>query len=183
MALGALVRRVLGARIGRRAGEHYRAIYVDLGKVAEALATVIPRDAHLLDVGGGDGQPINHLLSDARRLNRDHIGSCTLRRSMDRMHAIEGQVKRMPRTSLAQFVRACQRVTRRNFNCGRNASHSKVRAPQISRSVGVLLESITGPTNYRERRRTRSLACLLGFWSDRYVTGDRNVSLIFERAT
>ena len=57
-----MIRRLLGSRLSRHAGRWYRSIFVDLTKVAAALATAIPRNAHLLDIGGGDGQPINHLL-------------------------------------------------------------------------------------------------------------------------
>jgi hypothetical protein len=63
MAPGALIRGVLGARLARRAGRWYRMIFVDLAKEAAALAAVIPLDARLLDIGGGDGEHLNHLLA------------------------------------------------------------------------------------------------------------------------
>jgi 16S rRNA G527 N7-methylase RsmG len=63
MALGQAIRRLLGPRLARFAGRCYRAIFVDLAKEAAALSTAIPRDAQVLDVGGGDGEPLNHLLA------------------------------------------------------------------------------------------------------------------------
>ena len=103
MALGPIIRRFLGPRLARRAGEYYRAIYVDLPRVAAALAAVIPRDAHLLDVGGGDGQPINHLLSLRPDLTITTLDPAPeVGQWIDARHA--NQVKRLPRTSLAEFV-------------------------------------------------------------------------------
>lgn len=177
MALGALVRRFLGARLGRRAGERYRAIYVDLEKVALALAAVIPRDAHLLDVGGGDGQPINHLL----RVRPD-LTITTLDPAPAVGQWIEPrydmQVKRLPRTSLAQFLASPN--ARADAILIADVMHH---IPESARrefldSVRILLDRVPGlrivvkdvePGHWRSR---------LGFWSDRYVTGDRNVSLI-----
>ena len=54
MSVGSLVRRVLGKRF-HLLGEPYRAIFVDLDKVATAIAAALPPHAHCLDVGGGDG--------------------------------------------------------------------------------------------------------------------------------
>src|ERR1700690_2843040 len=62
MPIGPSIRRLLGAGLARRAGRWYRAIFVDLAREAAALASAIPYNAHVLDVGGGDGEPLNHLL-------------------------------------------------------------------------------------------------------------------------
>lgn len=180
MALGPLIRRFLGPRLGRRAGEYYRAIYVDLAKVAAALATVIPRDAHLLDVGGGDGQPINHLLSVRPDLTITTLDPApVVGQWIDARY--DGQVKRLPRSSLAEFV-ACPHAHADVILIADVMHH----IPEAGRhefldSVGVLLERVPNlriivkdvePGHWRSR---------LGFWSDRYVTGDRNVSLISRR--
>src|SRR5277367_2466544 len=107
MVLGPLIRRYLGPRLARRAGGYYRAIYVDLAKVAAAVAPVIPRDAHLLDVGGGDGQPINHLLSVRPDLTITTLDPApVVGQWID--PRFDGQVKLLPQTSLAEFV-ACPR--------------------------------------------------------------------------
>src|SRR5450755_192141 len=103
MALGPAIRRLLGARLARRAGRLYRALYVDLAKEAAALATVIPRDSHLLDVGGGDGEPRNHLLAlrpDIRITTLDPapvVGQWIDAR-------FDGHVTRLPGTSLADYL-------------------------------------------------------------------------------
>jgi hypothetical protein len=177
MALGPLIRRFLGPRLGRRAGEYYRAIYVDLAKVAAALGAVIPRNAHLLDVGGGDGQPLNHLLSIRPDLTITTLDPAPMvGQWIDSRY--EDQVKRLPRTSLAEY--AADPHAHPDVILIADVMHH---IPTSARhnfldSAGVLLDRVpklriivkdVEPDHWRAR---------LGFWSDRYVTGDRNVSLI-----
>jgi 2-polyprenyl-6-hydroxyphenyl methylase/3-demethylubiquinone-9 3-methyltransferase len=65
---GKLVRRLLGDRIFASVVRVYRAIYVDLDAVAECIP-VLPPGAELLDVGGGDGALLDHLLRRQPHLN------------------------------------------------------------------------------------------------------------------
>jgi hypothetical protein len=177
MALGPTIRRFLGPRLARRAGEYYRAIYVDLAKVAAALAAVIPRDARLLDVGGGDGQPVNHLLSlrpDLKITTLDpapEVGQWIDARYDDR-------VERLPLTSLAEFV-ACPHADLDVILIADVMHH----IPRLSRhkfldSVGVLLDREPSLRIIVKDVEPGHWRALLGSWSDRYITGDRNVSLI-----
>ena len=177
MALGQLVRRFLGPRLARQSGGYYRAIYVDLAKVAAALATVIPPNAHLLDVGGGDGQPINYLLSIRPDLTITTLDPApVVGQWLDPRY--EGQVRRLPRTSLAEFV-------------AYSHAHPKViliadvlhHIPKPARrefldSVAALLERVPDLRIIVKDVEPGNWRALLGVWSDRYVTGDRNVSLI-----
>ena len=177
MALGPLIRRFLGPRLASRAGANYRAIYVDLAKVAAALAAVIPRDAHLLDVGGGDGQPLNHLLSIRPDLTITTLDPAPLvGQWIDARHA--GQVKRLPRTSLAEFV-ACPHANPDVILIADVMHHIPRSArPKFLDSVGILLDRIPGLRVIVKDVEPGHWRALFGFWSDRYVTGDRNVSLI-----
>ncbi|HEV7613173.1 MAG TPA: methyltransferase domain-containing protein [Steroidobacteraceae bacterium] len=175
MSPGPAIRRLLGARLARHAGRWYRAIYVDLAKEAAALATVIPRDAAVLDIGGGDGQPLNHLLalrSDLKITTLDPgpvVGQWIDVR-------FQGQVTRLPSTSLAQYLAA-----------GRPNPDAILIAdvlhhiPESSRtsfldSVSVLLERVPQLRIIVKDVEPGSWRALLGYWSDRYITGDRNVS-------
>jgi hypothetical protein len=176
MALGPLIRHVLGPRLARRAGEHYRAIYVDLAKVAAALAAVIPRNAHLLDVGGGDGQPINRLLSIRPDLTITTLDPApVVGQWIDPRY--EGRVTRLPRTSLAEFVASHAHldvilIADVMHHIPKSARH------KFLDSVGILLERVPGLRIIVKDVEPGHWRALLGFWSDRYVTGDRNVSLI-----
>jgi len=177
MALGPLVRRFLGPRLARRAGEYYRAIYVDLAKVAAALAPVIPRDAHLLDVGGGDGQPLNHLLSVRPDLTITTLDpAAVVGQWIDARY--DGHVKRLPRTSLAEFV-ACPHAHPDVILMADVMHHiPKSARHKFLDSVGVLLERVPGLRIIVKDVEPGYWRALVGFWSDRYVTGDQNVSLI-----
>jgi hypothetical protein len=177
MALGPLIRRFLGPRLARRAGEHYRAIYVDLAKVAAALAEVIPRDAQVLDVGGGDGQPINHLLSVRPDLTITTLDPApVVGQWIDPRY--EGQVTRLPGTSLAEFV-ACSRAHPDVILIADVMHHiPKSTRRHFLDSVGVLLERLPDLRVIVKDVEPGHWRALLGFWSDRYVTGDQNVNLI-----
>jgi hypothetical protein len=177
MALGQLIRRCLGPRLARRAGEHYRTIYVDLAKVAAALGTVIPRNAHLLDVGGGDGQPLNHLLSIRPDLTITTLDPAPMvGQWIDSRY--EDQVKRLPRTSLAEFV--ANPHARPDVILIADVMHHipKSARHRFLDSVGVLLDRVPNLRIIVKDVEPGHWRALLGFWSDRYVTGDRNVSLI-----
>lgn len=171
------MRRFLGARLARRAGEYYRGIYVDLGKVAAALAAVIPRDAHLLDVGGGDGQPLNHLLSLRPDLTITTLDPApVVGQWIDPRY--DRQVKRLPRTSLAEFA-ACPQAQPDIILIADVMHHiPKSARPKFLDSVGVLLDRVPSLRVIVKDVEPGHWRSLLGFWSDRYVTVDRNVSLI-----
>lgn len=177
MALGAAIRRLLGARLARRAGLWYRSIFVDLAKVAEALAAVLPRDAHLLDIGGGDGQPLNHLLA-----MRPDLTITTLDPAPIVGQWIEGRfdsrVTRMPATSLAEYV-SHSPANPDAILIADVMHHIPPAARQgFLASVRVLLDRAPKLRIIVKDVEPGSWRALLGFWSDRYVTGDRNVSLI-----
>ena len=61
MTPGKLARKILG-RYTVPVGQVYRRIFVDLGTIAKQFDGAIPRNAHILDIGGGDGALIEFLL-------------------------------------------------------------------------------------------------------------------------
>ncbi len=177
MALGPLIRRFLGPRLARRAGEYYRAIYVDLAKVAEALAAVIARDAHLLDVGGGDGQPLNHLLAMRPDLTITTLDPAPMVGQWIEAR-YESQVKRLPRKSLAEFVKCLHAYPDAILVADVMHHIPKFARHEFLDSIGVLLDRVPNLRIIVKDVEPGHWRALLGSWSDRYVTGDRNVSLI-----
>jgi hypothetical protein len=171
------VRRLLGARLARHAGRCYRAIFVDLAKEAAALGSLIPRDAHVLDIGGGDGEPLNHLLSlrpDLRVTTLDP-GPLVGEWIEDRF---EHRVTRLPRTTLGQFLAS-----------GRSDPDVILIAdvmhhiPEPGRAafldcVKTLLERVPSLRIVIKDVEPGSWRALLGYWSDRYLSGDRGVKSI-----
>lgn len=177
MPLGPAVRRLVGARGARRLGRWYRAIFVDLAKEAAALAAVIPREAHLLDVGGGDGEPLNHLLAvrrDLRVTTLDPgpiVGQWIEARFDDR-------VVRLPGTTLGEYV-AAGRPDPDAVLIADVLHHIPVPARRaFLLGVRVLLERAPRLRVIVKDVEPGSWRALLGYWSDRYVTGDRDVSPI-----
>jgi hypothetical protein len=177
VALGPAIRGVLGARWARRAGRWYRAIYVDLAKEAAALASAMPRDAHLLDIGGGDGEPLNHLLNlrpDLRVTTLDPgpvVGQWIEAR-------FDGQVTRLPGTSLAEYL-AGSRVNPDAILIADVLHH----IPEIARadflgSVRTLLDRVPTLRIIVKDVEPGYWRALLGCWSDRYITGDVDVKPI-----
>ncbi len=177
MALGPAVRRLVGARWARRLGRCYRAIFVDLRKEAAALAAVIPSGAHVLDVGGGDGEPLNHLLAvrgDLRVTTLDPgevVGQWIEPRYASR-------VTRLPGTSLAGYL-----VSGRSDPDAILIADVLHHIPESERAaflhtVRVLLDRAPGLRVIVKDVEPGSWRALLGYWSDVYVTGDKRVSPI-----
>jgi len=177
MPIGQTIRYLLGPRTAFRVGRFYRAIFVDLSKVATELAAAIPHNAHLLDVGGGDGQPLNYLLSlrpDLMITTLDpgpNVGQWI----EERFH---NRVMRLPATTLADYVALGQ--TNVDAMLISDVMHH---IPEDARrsflgSVRILIERLPGLRIIVKDVEPGYLRAFLGYWSDRYVTGDRNVSLV-----
>jgi hypothetical protein len=175
--LGPAIRRVLGLRRARTLGRWYRAVFVDLAKEAAALASVIPPGAHLLDVGGGDGEPLNRLLalrSDIRITTIDP-GPAVGLWIETRFHA---RVTRLPCTTLADYL-AASRPDPDAVLIADVMHH----IPEAARagflgSVRVLLERVPRLRIIVKDVEPGSWRALLGYWSDRYLSGDARVSPI-----
>jgi len=177
LALGQTIRRLLGARLARRAGRWYRAIFVDLRKEAAALSAVIPPNAHVLDVGGGDGEPLNHLLA-----HRPDLRVTTLDLGPVVGEWIEArfarQVTRLPGMSLFDYL-ASGREPPTVLLIADVMHHIPERTRgAFLQSVAVLLGRVPALRIVVKDVEPGSWRAVLGFWSDRYITGDTQVSPI-----
>jgi hypothetical protein len=177
MSPGRFLRTVLGDRLSRVAGRVYRAIFVDMEKATAAIAAELPTAAQVLDVGGGDGEPLNRLLelrSDVRITTIDvapGVGRWIHARHLPR-------VTRIASTSLQAYVASgrplpdvllLSDVMHHVPVAGRDAFLAAVadvlkRAPRLR----IIVKDVE-PGHWR---------ATLGRLSDRYVTGDRDVQLI-----
>jgi hypothetical protein len=177
VALGATIRQLLGPRLARHAGRWYRSIYVDLAKEAGAIDAAIPRNAHLLDIGGGDGEPLNHLLSrrpdlcvttiDPGPVVGQWIEPC-----------FEKRVTRLPRTSLTEYV-AGGSVDPDVILIADVMHHiPKTARANFLNSVGLLLQRVPHLRIIVKDVEPGHWRSLLGYWSDRYITGDLDVNPI-----
>ena len=177
MSPGLLVRRLLGPRLARLAGRRYRALFVDLEAVAGELGKAIPTNAAVLDVGGGDGDPLNRLLA---RRNDIHVttldvapgvGRWIEARYLDRVTCLESTTlqsylasgRPLPDVVLISDVMHHVPVAERDSFLSTVAEVLR-RAPEAR----IIIKDVE-PGHWR---------ATLGRWSDLYVTGDRNVQLI-----
>jgi hypothetical protein len=177
MRLGQTIRRILGARLARRVGRWYRAIYVDLAKEAAAVSSAIPRGAHLLDIGGGDGEPLNHLLALRPDLHITTLDPAPIVGQWVE-ERFDGQVARLPGTNLAEYLSEGQA-----FPDAILISDVLHHIPMTARaaflgSIGVILERAPELRIIVKDVEPGHWRALLGYWSDRYITGDAHVSPI-----
>jgi Methyltransferase domain len=174
MSLGRVVRTLLGDRLSRSVGHGYRRIFVDLAQVSAVIAAAIPARGHVLDVGGGDGEPLNfllHLRPDIRVTTIDpgeRVGQWIV-------PCHDTRVVRLPRTSLQQYL-ASNRPAPDVVLLSDVVHHVPPNArAALFAAIGAMLRKYPGirlivkdvePGHWRAR---------LGYLSDRYVTGDRHV--------
>jgi hypothetical protein len=177
MALGSAIRSLLGMRLARRVGRCYRRIFVDLAQEAAALSTVLPSDAHVLDVGGGDGEPLNSLLA-----LRPDLRITTLDLKPVVGEWIEARfalrVTRLGSTSLADYL-AAGRPDPDALLIADVLHHIPVAERSgFLRSVRALLERAPHLRIIVKDVEPGSWRAILGSLSDRYLTGDLGVSPI-----
>jgi hypothetical protein len=164
--------------LGRRAralGRAYRALFVDLSTVAEVLASAIPNAAHILDVGGGDGEHLNGLLDlrpDLRVTTIDVAPAVGI--WIEERHAT--RVVCMPATDLRRYVA---------LNCPApdallisDVVHHipPDQRPAFFADLARGFDRWPGLRVIIKDVEPGHLRSTLGYLSDRFVTGDRHVS-------
>lgn len=177
MSLGRTIRAALGNDLSKWVGRYYRAVFVDLTKVAAVYSASIPINSLVLDVGGGDGEPLNYLLDSRPDLFVTLIDLVpVIGQWLEPRHA--ARVALMPSTSLAQYLALKQ-------PCPDVLLLSDVMHHIPESERGNFFRSVAGLLQIAPKLRiivkdvepgfARSA---LGYWSDKYVTGDKQVSLI-----
>src|SRR5688572_8716954 len=102
MPVGPTARRVLGPHLFQYASHVYRSIFVDLELVAKTMSHHLPPQAHLVDVGGGDGAPLNPLLDVRPDVSVTMIDLAkNIGGGVEPRHA--GRVRMLPGTSLRDY--------------------------------------------------------------------------------
>lgn len=62
MSIGNIVRQLLGKKLFFKVAYYYRRFFVDLALVASVIEKHLPKNASVLDIGGGDGALLNEIL-------------------------------------------------------------------------------------------------------------------------
>ncbi|MGE0315633.1 MAG: methyltransferase domain-containing protein [Lautropia sp.] len=178
---GRAIRRVLGPTLARVVGDAYRAIFVDLDAVADAIAPCLPAGARVLDCGGGDGFPLNFLLARRPDLRITLVDpSASAGQWIDA--AWRSKVDVHPGLTLAGYVE------RHGFDHDvilmSDVVHHLAPAPrrEVFATIAALSARRPGLLLLVKDVEPGSPRALLGLWSDRYLTGDRDVDPIGQRA-
>jgi len=169
---GRLARRVLGPLFPASAGL-YRRVFVDMERVASWIAERLPKDARVLDVGGGDGYLVNCLL----RQRPDIVVTMTdIADDIGRLvcASFHGRVIFRSATDISVIsephdVRLLSDVL--------HHVPAQVRPIFLSR-VGAAAERIGCDRIIIKDIEPKGLRSRLSLLADHYVTGDKEVSLI-----
>ena len=172
---GKLARKILG-RYTVPVGNVYRRIFVDLGVIADHFESAIPRNARILDIGGGDGAPMQFLLDRRPDLT---VTMCDLAPSIGGFLSPENRAKvtLFPATDLSDISGQFDCVTIadviHHIPVDQRSSFFSRLAEGCQRwGCRKLLFKDVEPGSWR------SVASLLSDW---YITGDRHV-VLFPRA-
>jgi len=174
MSLGQIARGIFGPRFFPVVGRWYRAMFVDLPRVCATLPA-LPEGSHLLDVGGGDGEILNHLLRRFEHLSVTMIDiGENIGWGVD--PSLKNRVEILGGTTLRQFKAVKKRPVDFVFLCDvihhippleRAAFFSELR-DAIDRHTGLIIKEVE-PGLFRSK---------LAYLGDRYLSGDTRVSFI-----
>lgn len=175
MKIGPAVRRLMPRGFERRAAAVYRRVFVDLRKIVAVLVKALPADAHLLDVGGGDGELLNHLLAarpDLRVTMVDVAGS--VGKFVEPAHG--GRVRRLPCTTIETHLERLEAPYDAALVSDVMHHLPGGYRPQFLRSIrGALAPG--GSIFVKDIEPGHPIAWL-SLVCDRYVSGDRGVALV-----
>jgi hypothetical protein len=179
MSLGTTVRKIAGPRVFRVLGSIYRSVFVDLHMVAQSVVDHIPQGAHVLDVGGGDGELANHLLKlrpdiTVTMIDVSESLGCFLEPEL------MPRVDLRPNTSIAQYVDSggerpdCVLLSDIMHHMPTDARDSFFvdLTRLIGRAPAIVVIKDIEPGYFRAR---------LSLLADRYISGDKNAALIAAR--
>ncbi len=177
---GVLLRKALGPCLPAFA-KSYRRIYLNPEKLAQVIAQQLPKNASVLDVGGGDGYLSNDLLAirkdisltlidlatgigkgiDPSFRNRVHVYDgksiqdwMKERMATDSLHAVvlSDVIHHIPDTALDGFIHDLAELCRRTH--------------------AVLIIKDVEPGHY---------LATIGLWADKYLSGDRATRLVSQQ--
>ncbi|MEO8365363.1 MAG: class I SAM-dependent methyltransferase [Pseudoxanthomonas sp.] len=175
MKIGPAVRKLLPASAERKASRLYRSVFVDLGKVAALLSRMLPKDAFVLDIGGGDGDLLNLVLEarpDVRVAMVDiagSVGKFLEPRYSERVElhpgvAIEDHIL----TFAGRYDAAVVSDVMHHIPGPHRASFLLNVANALRPGARMLIKDV----------QPGHPVATLGLFCDRYLSGDKNVALI-----
>jgi len=178
MSIGKVVRKVLGTKRFANVARSYRSFFLDIKKLTATLDTIIPINGKILDIGGGDGEVINQILAIRKVLTVTMIDlSTSIGNSLS--SSVRDRVKILPGTSVKD-------IEIRNdieFNTVIVSDVIHHIPPSMRQTFFLDIRSVCRLANHPiliiiKDVQPGTLVSYLGYFSDRFVSGDKNVSLI-----
>ena len=178
MKLGPLIRRFLPQAVEVGLAKAYRSVFVDLDKVARHLSLALPKNANVLDIGGGDGDLLNRLFAlrpDIRVTMVDiaaSVGRFVQQRYGDR-------VRLEPGTTIQDHVLALA-TPEDKYDAAIiiDVMHHIPMAQREAFLRAVHNALVTGGTLLVKDVEPGYFRAKLGCLCDRYISGDRGVTLV-----
>lgn len=177
MSIGKVARLILGEKF-KTIGRLYRSMFVNLRQVSISISPYIPINSLVLDIGGGDGEPLNHLLSLREDLKviiidpNNSIGSF-----LEEIYS--SRVQLLPGVSIGEYSKIMSQIPdvilisdvihHVPIN-SRNIFFSELKEIIVTskKNIKLIIKDIE-PGSFRSN---------LSLFSDRCISGDQNVSLI-----
>ena len=179
MAIGPMVRRLLPGKAELAAARLYRRIFVDLEKVSMILAGSLQRDARLLDIGGGDGDLLNHLLSARSDIRVDMVDIApSVGRFLDAPY--RNRISIFSGTSIEDHCRSNGKRYAAALVSDVMHHVPVVQREGFLRALHGLLQD-HGQLFVKDVEPGHWISTL-GLYCDRYLSGDRGVTLISSAA-
>ncbi|MCX6164084.1 MAG: class I SAM-dependent methyltransferase [Ignavibacteriae bacterium] len=175
MSIGKAIRKILGKKLFLVVGKLYKAYFFNLKHFIETFPDIKP-DSVFLDIGGGEGDPINYIMKKFPETNvimldiADEMGGF-----LDKK--IKEKVKIYPNTSVKKYCEINQ--PKPNYILIMDVLHhiSKVKRKEFFDDIKSLLNGnkcqIIIKDNEPGYFKTK-----LGYWADVYISGDKNTSLV-----
>lgn len=177
MTIGKFFRKVFGPKYFPYIGKAYRRIFVDVQKIVADLPEMSPT-GHLLDIGGGDGELINHI---KKRFPRIKISMIDTADSIGNF--IEEEFKKdisfFPSTSIKEFKQKhLTKYSKIDYILISDVVHHII--PQDRAQFFLELSELIDENNLIIFKDVCPgyFSSKLAYWADRYITGDKNVELI-----
>jgi cyclopropane fatty-acyl-phospholipid synthase-like methyltransferase len=175
MSIGKVFRRILGKRLFNSVGKFYRAFFFDLKIFIDTFPNVKPGSV-LLDIGGGDGEPINYVLKKYPDTNvvmmdlADKVGGFLQENYIDKVNIfVKTSVEEYGKLNgpipdyilIMDVLHHIKKDERKKF------------LEDIKSVINKNKCQIIVKDNEPGYLKTR-----LGYWSDVYISGDKNTNLI-----
>jgi 2-polyprenyl-3-methyl-5-hydroxy-6-metoxy-1,4-benzoquinol methylase len=178
MSIGSMARRVLGPRVFHFVARYYVRLFGDYANIAPVLIAALPRDARILDIGGGDGAPLNYLLQARPDISVTMIDIApAIGGAID--ESVRSRVTIMPETSIQDYREHGNEAP--NTVLILDVMHH-VPPDQREAFLRDLKSLVTrcaiSTLVIKDVEPDGSLSAVLNYLADRYISGDRNVSPI-----